>query len=53
MKPKSKDWTEKEKRQLAQLVRKGAGVQEMRTQLGRYARSIRTMARAMKLVLRK
>ena len=53
MKPKPTSWTENEKRELARLVRSGASTREISAKLGRYARSIRLMAKEMKLLLKK
>lgn len=53
MKPKPKDWTEGEKRQLAKLVRKGMGTKEISKALGRYALSVKQMAKAMGLLIKK
>jgi hypothetical protein len=56
MKPtatKPKTWTEEEKQQLEKLVRDGARRTEISAKLGRYARSVKQMARAMGLLLKK
>ena len=50
---KPKTWTEAERRQLTKLVREGARTLEISAKLGRYARSVKQMARAMGLLLRK
>jgi len=51
--PKPKAWTEAEKQQLAKLVRDGARTPEIAAKLGRYAGSVKQMARAMRLILKK
>ena len=53
LKAKPKIWTETEKRLLARLVPRGAGAAEISKELGRYAGSVRCMAREMKLLLKK
>ena len=55
MKPpaKPKIWTEAEQQQLAKLVRDGARTPEIAAKLGRYAGSVKQMARAMGLILKK
>jgi transposase-like protein len=50
---KPKTWTEEEKQQLVKLVRDGARRPEISAKLGRYARSVKQMARAMGLLLKK
>jgi transposase-like protein len=50
---KPKIWTEAEKHKLAALAKRGAGVSKISAELGRYARSIRLMAREMGLLLKK
>jgi transposase-like protein len=50
---KPKTWTDSEKRQLAKLAKRGAGVSKISTELGRYARSVKLMAREMGLMLKK
>src|SRR5262249_34481086 len=52
-KAKPKEWTDAEKRALVRLVRKGCGVTIISEQLGRYARSVRRMARELGLAVRK
>ena len=51
--PKPKTWTEAEKQQLVKLVRAGVRMPELAVKLGRYARTVKQMAKAMGLVLRK
>jgi hypothetical protein len=50
---KPKNWTELEKQQLERLVRSGAHTQDIARKLGRYAGSVKKMARQMKLVVLK
>jgi hypothetical protein len=50
---KPKTWTELEKRQLETLVRRGARTREITSKLGRHARSVKEMARQLKLLLLK
>jgi hypothetical protein len=50
---KPKTWTDAENQQLAKLVRSGARASEISTKLGRYAGSVKRMAREMKLVPKK
>jgi hypothetical protein len=50
---KPKTWTEAEKRQLLKLVRDGARTPEISAKLGRYAGSVKRMATAMGLLLKK
>jgi hypothetical protein len=50
---KPKEWSAAEKRTLSKLVRKGVGVREISTVLGRHVTSVRRMAREMRLVLKK
>jgi hypothetical protein len=50
---KPKTWTDTEKRQLAKLAKRGAGVSKISAELGRYARSVKLMAREMGLLLKK
>ena len=53
MKPKPKEWTEAEKQALVQLVRDGAPMREIKTKLKRHADSVRRMARALRLTVKK
>ena len=50
---KPKTWTDAEKRTLAALAKKGAGVSKISNELGRYTRSVKLMAREMGLLLKK
>jgi hypothetical protein len=50
---KPKSWTEAEKRQLVKLVRDGTRTPQISAKLGRYAGSVKKMARAMGLLLKK
>ena len=53
MKPKPKDWTEAEKRALIRLVRDGAPMREITAKLKRHVGSVRRMARAMNLTIKR
>jgi transposase-like protein len=48
-----KAWSEAEKRQLVKLIRDGARTPEIAARLGRHAGSVKLMARAMGLLLKK
>jgi hypothetical protein len=50
---KPKYWTEAEKQQLVKLVRDGTRTPQISIKLGRYAGSVKRMARAMGLLLKK
>ena len=50
---KPKTWTDAEKRQLATLAKRGAGVSKISAELGRYTKSVKLMAREMGLLLKK
>ena len=50
---KPKTWTDAEKRTLAALAKKGAGVSKISNELGRYTKSGKLMAREMGLLLKK
>lgn len=51
--PKPKQWAEREVQQLSKLARAGAGVSKIAAELGRHAGSVRRMARAMGILLKK
>jgi hypothetical protein len=51
--PKPKEWGEQEVRRLVKLARKGIGVSKIAAELGRYAGSVRRMARALGVLLKK
>ncbi|WP_247493798.1 hypothetical protein [Bradyrhizobium sp. 142] len=51
--PKPKQWAEREVQQLFKLARAGAGVSKIAAELGRHAGSVRRMARAMGILLKK
>lgn len=53
MKPKPKEWTDAEKRALVRLVRDGPPMGEIKTKLRRRADSVRRMARALHLAVKK
>jgi len=53
MKLKPKSWTEAEKHQLVRLARNGVRTPEISAKLGRHAGSVKRMARAMNLLLKK
>jgi transposase len=48
-----KAWTEVEKQQLVKLVRNGTRTAQISAKLGRYAGSVKQMARAMGLLLKR
>jgi len=52
-KAKPKEWTDAEKRALMRMVRAKCGVSIISGELGRYARSVRRMARELGLAVRK
>jgi transposase-like protein len=52
-KEKSKVWSEAEKQQLVKMARQGATAWQVAAKLGRYAGSVRRMAKAMRLILSK
>jgi hypothetical protein len=51
--PKPKQWADREVQQLSKLARAGAGVSKIAAELGRHAGSVRRMARAMGILLKK
>jgi IS30 family transposase len=51
--PKPKQWTEQEIRRLVALARRGVGASKIAAELGRHAGSVRRMARAKGLLLKK
>ena len=50
---KPKTWTDAEKHKLAALAKRGAGVSKISAELGRYAKSVKLMAREIDLLLKK
>ena len=53
MKPKPKEWTEAERQAVVRLVRDGAPMREIKAKLKRHVDSVRRMARAMNLAVKK
>ncbi|MCA1363035.1 MULTISPECIES: helix-turn-helix domain-containing protein [Bradyrhizobium] len=51
--PKPKQWAEQEVRRLVTLARQGIGVSKIAAELGRHAGSVRRMARAKGILLKK
>ncbi|WBL76035.1 hypothetical protein I3J27_23735 [Bradyrhizobium xenonodulans] len=51
--PKPKKWAEQEIRRLIKLARQGAGTSKIAAELGRYAGSVRRMARTVGITLKK
>jgi hypothetical protein len=50
---KPKEWDEQEVRRLVKLARKGIGASKIAAELGRYAGSVRRMARTIGILLKK
>jgi hypothetical protein len=50
---KPKEWTGSEKEMLVKLARRGVGVSKIAAELGRYAGSVRRMARSLGLTVKK
>ena len=50
---KPKQWADHEVRQLSKLARAGVGATKIAAELGRYAGSVRRMARTMGILLKK
>jgi transposase len=53
MRPKPKEWTEAEKQALIRLVRGGAPMREITAKLKRHVGSVKRMAQAMNLAVKK
>jgi IS30 family transposase len=51
--PKPKQWTEQEIRRLVALARRSVGASKIAAELGRHAGSVRRMARAKGILLKK
>lgn len=51
--PKPKQWAEQEVRRLITLARQGFGASKIAAELGRHARSVRRMARAVGILVKK
>lgn len=51
--PKPKQWAEEETQRLVRLARQGVGAGRIAAELGRYAGSVRRMARKLGLLLKK
>jgi hypothetical protein len=51
--PKPKQWAKEETQRLLRLARQGAGAGRIAAELGRYAGSVRRMAKSMGLLLKK
>jgi hypothetical protein len=50
---KPKNWSESEQMKLMRMARKGTGASEISARLGRYAGSVRRMARKLGVLLKK
>lgn len=51
--PKPKQWAEREVQRLVKLARAGVGASKIAAELGRYAGSVRRMARVIGILLKK
>jgi IS30 family transposase len=51
--PKPKEWTAAEKRMLSKLAKQGASSSKIAAELGRYAGSVKRMARSAGVLLKK
>jgi hypothetical protein len=51
--PKPQEWTASEIRKLSKMVKQGARTSKIAAELGRYAGSVKRMARSLGLLLKK